>query len=362
MRIGLFGGSFDPIHYGHLHIANCAINTLKLDELWFIPVLNNPFKNEKTASANECESMIQLAIAHEPRFKICDIELKADPYTKSYTYHTLLKLHQLYPDDEFYYLIGDDQANAFNRWYQADKLPELATFVCFPRTGYSLASKNIETYSMLRIECDPMEVSSSAIREGNFNHAIPDVVQYFTMKGLYLNSIVKRYMSSKRYQHTCSMAKIAIDIAKSNHLDETKAYVAGMLHDIAKEMDEKQATTIMEHDYSEHLNTPRAVWHQWLSAYLAKTVFYIDDQEILQAITNHTTANVPMSSLDKCIYCADKYDPFRGFDSSKEIALCKENLDEGFKQSLIDFVNFSKKKHRSIDPCFDKVYKEYVKK
>ena len=87
----------------------------------------------------------------------------------------------------------------------------------------------------------------------------------------------------------------------------------------------------------------------------------LSDKEILQAITNHTTASSKMSLLDMCIYCADKYDPGRGYDSSREIALCKKDICEGFKQSLIDFVAFSKQKNRTIDPIFNEVYETYVK-
>lgn len=180
------------------------------------------------------------------------------------------------------------------------------------------------------------------------------------MHGLYLEEIVASRMSEKRFIHTKSMAQLAVEIAISNQLDPNKAYVAGMLHDIAKEMDDKKAEKIMKKHFSEYYDMPHPVWHQWLSYYVAKKEFHLHDKEILQAIINHTTASLDMSLLDMCIYVADKFDPSRGFDASVQIATCKNNLLEGFKLSLTDFYTFSKKKNRPIDPIFFEIYKKYV--
>ncbi|HIU14571.1 MAG TPA: nicotinate-nucleotide adenylyltransferase [Candidatus Fimiplasma intestinipullorum] len=360
-RIGLLGGSFDPVHKGHVQIAKYSLKKLKLDELWFIPVLNNPFKDRQMASGADRCAMLECVIQDEPRFKICDVELKGNPELKSFTYYTLLYLIDHYPDTQFYYIIGDDQVAAFDRWYEAEKISQLVTLVCFARKGYEPHYKNIKKYHMQRLDMKPIKASSTAIREGDLTQVEPAVIQYFTMHGLYLKDIVKHYMSEKRYAHTCSMANLAVEIAKANQIDPMKAYVAGMLHDIAKEMPEKKAEKLMQKYYPEYIDKPQAIWHQWLSSYVAKNTFYVKDKEILQAITNHTTASSKMSLLDMCIYCADKYDPGRGYDSSREIALCKKDICEGFKQSLIDFVAFSKQKNRAIDPIFNEVYETYVK-
>ena len=157
------------------------------------------------------------------------------------------------------------------------------------------------------------------------------------------------------------MAKLAKEIAKSNGIDETKAYVAGMLHDIAKEMPHDEALVLMKKYFPDYLNKPEAIWHQWLSQYVAQIEFLVDDQEILQAIRHHTTASINMSKLDMCIYEADKYDPSRDYDSSKEIELCKQDVVAGFKSCLQDFYDFSTKKGRKIDECFYGIYDKYVK-
>jgi len=360
MRIGLLGGSFDPVHDGHILIAKTARKALDLDEVWLIPVLNNPFKDWQMAPAKDRVAMIELAIRKHKHMKVCDIELQGNPELKSYTYHTLLKLQELYPEDEFYYIIGDDQVLQFSQWYEAKKISEMVKLVCLARKGYETSEDNIKQFNMIRVDYEPIKVSSSAVRSGNLKHTDKKVVEYFTLHGLYLEGIIAPRMSEKRFIHTKSMADLAVEIAKSNGIDPMKAYVAGMLHDVAKEMDDKKAEKIMKKHYAEFYDMPRPVWHQWLSSYVARKEFHVHDKEILQAIINHTTASVNMSLLDMCIYCADKYDRSRGFDSSKEIALCKENLQEGFKQSLKDFYTFSTKKNRPIDPIFFEIYKKYV--
>ena len=134
-----------------------------------------------------------------------------------------------------------------------------------------------------------------------------------------------------------------------------------MMHDVAKEMPHDQAKKLMKKYYASHLDQPEPIWHQWLSRYVCENEFLISDEEILKAIEDHTTASTSMSLLGMCLYCADKLDPLRGYDSSEQITLCKHDIEAGFRNCLTDFYEFSTKKHRPIDPCFFEVYDKYVK-
>ena len=107
---------------------------------------------------------------------------------------------------------------------------------------------------------------------------------------------------------------------------------------------------------------PYRIWHQWLSRYVSEHEFLIEDPIILKAIEDHTTASVDISLIGKCLYVADKLDPLRGYDSSKQIELCKKDINAGFRDSLIDFYEFSKKKNREIDDCFYEIYDYFVVK
>lgn len=357
-KIGILGGSFDPIHNGHVKIIKEAIKQLTLDRFFVIPTGNNPWKETAYASEIDRVTMITLAIEKVDKVEVNEIELHQ--IGKNYTIDTIHELIREYPNDTFYYIMGMDQASKFHLWKDAKKISELVQLVAFDRVGYD-TNENIQDYHFKQLAIEPMDISSSNIRSGNLLSLDPKVLKYIVNHGIYLDTIVQSKMSTKRYNHTISMAAIARDIAKANGIDETKAYVAGMLHDIAKEMDEDIATKIMQEHYAMYLDKPLAIWHQWLSEYIAKTKYLVDDLEILQAIRHHTTASVHMSKLDMCIYVADKYDPSRDYDSSQEIALCKKNIVEGFKQCLKDFYDFATKENREIDSCFFEVYKTYIK-
>lgn len=114
-KIGIFGGSFDPIHMGHINIAQSAYQEFGLDEVWFVPAGHSPNKEEsKMTPAEMRKEMVELAIREIPYFRLCDIELTSRE--KSYTYRTLEKLNHLYPDDTFYFIMGADSLDYFEQW------------------------------------------------------------------------------------------------------------------------------------------------------------------------------------------------------------------------------------------------------
>lgn len=360
MKIGIFGGSFDPIHRSHVRVIEESIRQLQLDKILVIPTANNPWKDSTGASKQQRLDMLEIALRRYRNVEICCFEIDQDNNEKNYSIDTIKHLKGIYPNDQLYFVMGMDQASLFHKWLDADKISELVQLVVFDRIGYQ-TNENLNKYHFMHLDLIASDDASNNIRNGALHALNPEVLKYIVRNGIYLETIVKNKMSLKRYQHTVSMAHLAKEIALANGLDEQKAYVAGMLHDIAKEMPHDEALKIMKEHYSDHLDKPEPVWHQWLSQYVAKNEYLVDDEEILQAIRHHTTASLNMSKLDMCIYEADKYDPNRDFDSSKEIALCKEDVVAGFKSCLQDFYDFSHKKGREIDKCFFEIYDKYVK-
>lgn len=359
-KIGIIGGAFDPIHLGHTKIMAAAIEQLNLDQLLIIPTKNNPWKEKSIASDYQRIKMIQIATRHLKKAVVDTIEIDMDDHEKNYTIHTIEILKRKYAEDDLFYIVGMDQANLFDKWKKAKQISKLVSLVTFARIGYK-ANDNIEKYHFQILNVQPGNESSTAFKEGKLDMVDKEVLKYISREGLYLKQIVKNYMSKKRYEHTCSVARLAAEFAKNNGLDEKKAYIAGMLHDVAKEMDKKRALELMKIHFSKYVNKPETIYHQWLSAYMAKHDFLIDDEEILQAIMNHTTASPQMAPLDMCVYCADKLDPLRGYDSSKQITTCNEDIVKGFRNELHNFYEFSKKKNRNIDECFFEVYKVFCK-
>lgn len=358
--IGILGGSFDPIHLGHVLIINKAIKDLNLDKFLVIPTCNNPWKDSTYTTINHRLKMIDIALKDIEQASIDYTEINSKSDDKNYTIDTILELKKKYQNDQLFFVMGMDQASKFHLWKDADKISKLVKLVVFDRIGYEV-NDNIDKFNFIKLDIIASDISSTEIRNGEIDNLNPEVLSYIVNNGIYLETIIKSKMSLKRYEHTKSMAILARDIAFSNGLDETKAYVAGMLHDIAKEMDIDQATKLMKLHYPLYLDYPKPVWHQWLSAFLAKHVYFINDDEILQAIRHHTTGSLYMSKLDKCIYVADKYDPYRDYDSSKEIELCKKDINAGFKQCIIDSFDYFNENNQEINDEFLEIYKKYTK-
>lgn len=361
-KIGLFGGSFDPIHKAHVEIAMCAIEQLGLDEVQLIPTRHNPWKNQSCADAKERIEMIKIAIQGYPLLTVNTIEVDDKHADKNYTIHTIENLVQQNPDVQYYYIMGMDQANAFDKWKKAKKISQLVQLVAFQRGGYEPVLDILNMYHFQLLNNQPVYASSSDVREGHIEMLDQQVLRYISKQGLYLDTMVKSRMKEKRWKHTCSVAKLAQEIAKENHLDEKQAYIAGIMHDVAKEMNKEEARKIMENYFCEYLSKPYPIWHQWLSRYVSEYEFLIEDTVVLKAIEDHTTASIGMSQIGKCLYVADKLDPLRGYDSAEQIEICKRDIDQGFRNSLIDFYEFSKKKNREIDKCFYDIYDYYVTK
>ena len=258
--------------------------------------------------------------------------------------------------------MGMDQANAFDQWKKAKKISQLVQLIAFQRGGYKPHYSILDTYHFQLLNNQPVYASSSDVRNGHIEMLDQDVLRYISSQGLYLDTMVRSRMKEKRWKHTCSVAKLAKKIAKANQLNQKQAYIAGIMHDVAKEMDQKEAQKIMESYFPEYLSKPYPIWHQWLSRYVSEHEFLIDDSVVLKAIEDHTTASVGISPIGKCLYVADKLDPLRGYDSSQQIETCQKDIHQGFRNSLIDFYEFSKRKNREIDDCFYEIYDYYVVK
>jgi len=138
-KIGLFGGSFDPVHYGHLLVALAACEELGLARLYFIPAAQSPFKPEsKPAPANERLRLLRLALACQSRYEIDEQEIRRGGV--SYTIDTVRDYVQRFPGAELYCLIGADHIPLLPKWRAAEDLAKLAEFVVIPRPGEAVAA------------------------------------------------------------------------------------------------------------------------------------------------------------------------------------------------------------------------------
>ena len=133
MRTGVLGGTFDPIHLGHLGAAEAAMECASLDRVLFVPTGEPPHRPPTVAGAQDRLEMCRLAIAGEPRFEVSDVELRREG--RSYTVDTLRELHRLFPDDELFLIVGWDAARLLGTWREPDEVRRLATIVIVTRPG-----------------------------------------------------------------------------------------------------------------------------------------------------------------------------------------------------------------------------------
>ncbi len=188
MKIGILGGTFNPIHNGHLILADEVRQKLKLDKVFFIPV-NVPVHKEENdlLSALERLKMVKLALKNNPCFEALDIEIRRKG--RSYTIDTLRQLHKEYPQaDRFLFIVGSDSLNYLSNWKDISEVMKLAKFVVAARPGYPLKSlpKNV-----LPLVIESIDVSGFRLRQrikagDSVRYYLPgEVYKYIEKKGLY---------------------------------------------------------------------------------------------------------------------------------------------------------------------------------
>lgn len=325
MKIAIIGGSFDPIHYGHIAMAQTALQQLQCEQVWFMPTQYTPLKDRELTPSVYRTEMVKRVCAMDTRFHLCTLEMERNG--KSYTIDTVKELKMKYPEDEFYWLIGNDQLEQFDEWKEPDKLVQLCHFVCIDRNG----KLSNTPYDIERIHMPIMPVSSSDIRKGNkLNYLPPEVLDYMYEKRLYVKSFVKERVNDHRYRHSVSVAHLSEAMALANGLNGQKAFYIGLFHDIAKAMDKQHMEAWMDIICPMNKKYPVPVWHGFVGSEIVDRIFYFHDPEIKNAIYHHVlgTSTDPYAMI---VFCADKTDPLRDYDSSKEIALCKEDIVKGFQ-------------------------------
>ena len=360
MRKIIFGGAFDPVHNGHINMALNARKALE-GEVFFVPARISVWK-ESSAPVKDKIAMLKLAIKDLDGLFIDEFEINSGKDT-NYSIDTVKHFKEKYPDDEIYYLIGVDQVNEFHRWKAADELASLAHIVFYDRPGHELKNENINRFHMQRIEGSLVDVSSSEIRE-LLKYDVPaEVLFYVVENNLYsgMNKI-SMMLTPHRLNHSKSVAKLAYEIAKANNLDNPlDAYMAGLFHDIGKDLAIEKQKEIMKEHYPDYIDMPDFFYHQFVGAYLAEKLFKVKDREILSAIEFHTTGNENMGKIAKIIYASDKIEPTRGFDSSDLIEAMMKDVDKGFQtvlQANKDFLISQGKKVNNPLTC--KCFEQYL--
>jgi nicotinate-nucleotide adenylyltransferase len=196
MRVGILGGTFDPIHVGHVAAASAALECASLDRVLFVPSAQPPHRAAALAQAEDRLEMCRLAIAGEPRFEVSDLEIRRGG--RSYTVDTLRELKRLRPTDDLFLILGWDAAKLLRTWRDPVEVVELATIMIISRPGtqapqpadFVEAGFDPDRFTFCGLQATP-DVSGSAVRraiargESVAGRVPPEVERYIATHHLY---------------------------------------------------------------------------------------------------------------------------------------------------------------------------------
>lgn len=333
------GGSFNPIHRGHIDMALRARDELCLDRVLLIPDSQPPHKRlQEGATAKQRLRMVELAAQGHSGLEASDIELLREG--KSYTADTLTQLSGLYPNSELYFILGSDMLRTLHSWYCPQRIFELCTVLCITRSGQSGSEQQCKLslerdFGARIILLEPVrELSSTQIRSciESFEPIVPlvgeGVCRYIYSNGLYMPrdiasmiGTLRGTLPQKRFDHTVGVMMRAVELAARHGANAKQAFIAALLHDCAKHLslDELMSLTGGTSEYAPVLHAP-------CGAIIARRDYGVKDEAVLRAIRLHTTGGDNMTVLDKIIYLADATEPQRDYEGVQELRKV-ESLD-----------------------------------
>ena len=366
MNIGIYGGTFDPPHVGHVTAAKAAMEALHLDKLLLIPDRQPPHKALAAdgAGMQQRYDMTVLATAElGKRAEVSDMELRRTG--ASYTADTLTTLREQYPEDTLYLLMGSDMFLSLHTWHDPARVMALARIAPFTReaeddsAAFAAQKAHLERDFRAQVTVVPnpqvVDVSSTEVRTalaqgGGENLLPPPVWGYIQRERLYgsrcdlkhltpdaLRPIALSYLKPKRMPHVLGTEQEAVRLARRYGADETKARIAALLHDCTKKLDlDVQLALCKKYGITLDALEQKALklLHSKTGAAIARSVFGVED-DVCDAIFYHTTGKPDMTLLEKIIYLADYIEPTRDFPGVEELRkTVYEDLDRGLLLGL----------------------------
>ena len=375
-RIGIFGGTYNPPHLGHIGAAIYGKTALCLDKLYLIPSYISPHKSLPTGSPTPEQRLNMVTLAAENTdLTASDMELIRGG--ASYTYETVLALRAQHPDAEIFLMMGTDMFLTLDLWREAELLLSMVTPVVFHRGDKGeraqieekkvfFAEKGISAVVM---ENPITEISSTQLRRMLvFDCAAPflseKVHSYILENKLYgtgesyinlplpeLEKVVCSLVKPNRVAHILGCRDTAVELAKKWGANETDAARAGLLHDITKALDGPLQLTLCDQygmeldDFSREY--PKTL-HAHTGAMVAERIFG-ENESVVSAIHSHTTGKAGMNILEKIIYVADYMEPNRDFDGVEALREAAfTDIDKALKLGLEMTISLLRKEGKTI--------------
>lgn len=376
-KIGIFGGSFNPPHLGHILAVREFHDKLALERVLLIPSAIPPHKRfpENSPEASHRLQMTELAVSDLPYAEVLDLELRRPG--ASYTADTVDELKRQYPNDDLYLLMGTDMFLTFELWYQPERIAGAVTLAVAYRDGESdlsacamklrsrfdakivflkneyLPYSSTSVRAMIAFDCAEKYLASavlSYIRENQLYYCGAD------LKNLPFDRLAAVSLSlhkAERVAHVVGCSETAECLARKYGENTVDAKRAGILHDVTKALKADEQLTLCER-YAIALNpfereNPKLL-HARTGAAVAREIFGENDA-VYEAIYWHTTGKSDMTCMEKILYMADYIEPNRSFDGVEELRrLAKVDLDGAMLLGIQMTVGQLTARGRQIDP------------
>ena len=379
-RIGIYGGSFNPPHIGHIQAAKQAVEVLNLDKLLVIPAGIAPHKDmpDNTPTPRHRLDMLRLTLADCPEIEVSDLEVNREG--PSYTWETIQHLKEMYPEACLILFMGTDMFLSIDSWKNSEFILENATLGVFYRGNKGEAQAIEAKKAELEAQGAKVElvqnvvipISSTQMRRllafrcaGAF---LPEgVLDYIREHRLYdtradwknlpmdkLEQVVISLLKPNRVAHVLGCRDTAVELAKHWGADVTDAARAGILHDITKAIDGPLQLTLCEaygkilSDFSRRY--PKTL-HALTGSLVAKRIFG-ENEAVVSAIEHHTTGKADMNLLEKIIYVADYMEPNRDFPGVEKLReLAFSDIDAALKLGLEMTLEHLKRQGAEVSPA-----------
>lgn len=379
MKLGIYGGAFNPPHVGHIRAAAYGAEALGLSKVLLIPTNISPHKASPRNTATPAQRLRMLEIAAEGNkaLQVSDIEVARGG--QSYTFETVLQLQKENPDTRLVLFMGTDMFLSFLNWKNPQIILENADIGVFYRGDRNEEAQIAKQAELLRtmggvvhlIENPVTQISSTVLRSllvfGSAGDYLPAGVEdYVREEGLYgtkesyknlslqeLEECLPAFIKPERMAHVLGCRDMALELAKRWDADPEKAQRAALLHDITKALDGSPQLTlcrglgILLDDFS--INHPKTL-HAFTGSLVAERIFG-EKSDVVQAIASHTTGKPGMNTLEQIIYIADMMEMTRTYPGVEKLrSLAFSDLEAAVKLGISNTIEILKARGEDIHP------------
>lgn len=316
MKVLVFGGSFDPVHKGHVALFKRAMEEVSPDVAHIVPAYHSPFKAKSPTPFRLRMKMLKEAFKNfGDNIIFDDYELKQGGMT--YSYQLVKYLKERYANAEIYLLVGTDCLNDLHNWKNPQYIFDNAIVIAGKRKGYN---ENPAAFKHIFLPGFFPKLSSSRVRAhiwacgdipNTVPHAIEGTIRKNKLYGLDVHDWLKAHLKPNRYLHSKNVAEMAAAFSDIYEVNVEDAVKAGILHDAGKGFSGPELIAFCK---KKHIKVPYfedickcepALLHSYVSAWIARYTFDVHNKEILQAISEHTLGSLHMSTLSKILFVAD---------------------------------------------------------